>query len=392
MMDGTLKGVLTLVRSAILCRGLPLPEEFDLELAYPVIRGHQIFTLAYDGAVRCGIDKSHPRMQQLFRKYCQAMAVSERQMQAIETLCGKLDEDGIDYMPLKGCNLKKLYPKPELRLMGDADILIRTEQYDRIMPIVRFLGYEEQVESDHEFVWQSDALFLELHKRLIPSYNQDYYRYFGDGWRLAVPVSGSRYGMIAEDEFIYLFTHFAKHYRDGGIGIRHAADLWVYLRTHPALDEGYVIRQLDQLQLTVFYKNIRKLLDVWFEDGMEDEKTAFLSEFLYESGNWGKMYNHVLSAGVKNIAVTGKNGGERSRRIISGFFPSLSIMQEKYPILYKLPFLLPVFWIIRWITAVLFRRDNLRRQKQILQISSKENIESYQQALNYVGLDFHFEE
>ena len=39
------------------------------------------------------------------------------------------EENGIDYLPLKGYNLKKLYPKPELRTMGDADVLIRLADF-----------------------------------------------------------------------------------------------------------------------------------------------------------------------------------------------------------------------------------------------------------------------
>lgn len=37
------------------------------------------------------------------------------------------DAGGIDYMPLKGSILKDLYPRHEMRMMGDADILIRME-------------------------------------------------------------------------------------------------------------------------------------------------------------------------------------------------------------------------------------------------------------------------
>jgi len=47
------------------------------------------------------------------------------------------------------------------------------------------LGYEELYESDHELVWNHDLMRIELHKRLIPSYNKDYYQYYGDGWQLA---------------------------------------------------------------------------------------------------------------------------------------------------------------------------------------------------------------
>ena len=144
-MDATQKGVLTLVRSAITGEKYSLPEDFDLEQAYPMFRKHGILALAYDGAVRCGVDKGHPVMQKLFQDYLQCLVRSERQMQAIEKLCAAFEEHGVDYMPLKGCNLKKLYPKPELRQMGDADILIRMEQYDDVRRIASEQGFWEKV-------------------------------------------------------------------------------------------------------------------------------------------------------------------------------------------------------------------------------------------------------
>ena len=70
---------------------------------------------------------------------------------------------------LKGCNLKRLYPQPELRLMADADILIRMEQYDQIKSVMQSLGFACERESDHEFIWRTKGLYLELHKRLLPS-------------------------------------------------------------------------------------------------------------------------------------------------------------------------------------------------------------------------------
>ena len=36
-----------------------------------------------------------------------------------------------------------------MRTMGDADILIKTEQYEKIIAIMRNAGFKEAVESDH---------------------------------------------------------------------------------------------------------------------------------------------------------------------------------------------------------------------------------------------------
>ena len=64
------------------------------------------------------------------------MMKSEKQLEAVNKIYAAFDKNGIDYLPLKGCNMKYLYPKPELRSMGDADILIREEQYKSIKDIV----------------------------------------------------------------------------------------------------------------------------------------------------------------------------------------------------------------------------------------------------------------
>lgn len=390
-MDSLQQGIITLIRSGLTGETLSLPAEFDLERAYPQLVRHQIHALCYLGALRCGVDKGIPIMKKLFQSYCACLQHSEGQTRTVERICAAFDEAGVDYMPLKGCNLKALYPKPELRIMGDADLLIRTEQYDKIRPLLLELGMEELVENDHELVWQSKTLHLELHKRLIPSYNKDYYRYFGDGWRLAKLREGTRYGMTREDEYIYLFTHFAKHYRDGGIGCRHATDLWVYRRAWQ-LDEEYVAAELTKLRLLEFERNVQRLLAAWFQGAEMDEKSAFIADFIFQSGSWGGHEAHMVSREAKQVQAAGSALGGKLRRAREMLFPSMLVMGQKYPVLKKAPFLLPVFWPVRWVTGLLFRRDNVRKQRDDLMATTPEKIETYQQALHSVGLDFHFKE
>lgn len=391
-MNRTQQGILTLLRCAVTGEALALPDGFDWEAAQPYIRQHQIGALIFEGAVNCGVDKTLPQMQRLFQLYCKNLMVSEGQMRAVDRLYEAFEQAGVDYMPVKGCNMKRRYPKPELRTMGDADILIKLEQYGRIRPIMKDLGYEEVLESDHELIWRTKFLELELHKRLIPSYNKDYFRYFGDGWQLAKVHNGTRWAMTPEDEYIYLFTHFAKHYRDGGIGLRHVLDLWVYERSVPALDEDYVEQELNKLQLLEFRQNISRLIKNWFCGEEMDEKTAFISEFVFDSGSWGSKANKEAASGARDTRDAGsvcKGKILRTRKIL---FPPVLGMKQKYPVLRKVPALLPVFWVVRWVEILLFRRERIDYQMDKLQRRSADQIETYQQALNYVGLDFHFKE
>ena len=389
-METTLKGIIILLKSAIIQKPLPLPEGFDIAQTVAVIRSHNLSSLACDGALCCGIPLQHPVMQPLFRTYCKAIQISQRQLQALNRLYAAFEENAIDYMPLKGSRMKYLYPKPELRLMGDADILIRTAQYEQIKPILISLGFEEKMETDHELVWQSDGLYLELHKRLIPSYNQDFYEYFGDGWNLASIKQGCCWSMTPEDEWIYLFTHFAKHFRDGGIGCRHVVDLWVYRRANRDLNEDYVAGELKKLQLLEFYENILRLLAVWFEDQMPDEKMEFMTEFIFSSGSWGQMESRVKSVMVRDTKHSPLGFSGKLTFFVENTFPPVELLWDKYKFLKKCPWLLPVVWVIRPFYKLLFERRSLMQKKSQMDAVTHNSLQKQQQMLNYVGLDYHF--
>lgn len=383
------RGLILLMKSAVTQKAYSLPEAFDLEAAYPLVLEHHIAALVYDGACRCGVDRKMPVMQKLFTAYCRAMIKSEKQMAAVERLMAAFDEQGIDYLPLKGCKMKRLYPVPELRTMGDADILIRKEQILRIQGILEEQGYTYDHESDHEFVWKCSALYLELHKRLIPSYNRDFYSYFGEGWQLAIPENGCRYTMTAEDEMVFLFTHFTKHFRDGGIGCRYMLDLWVYRNAHPDLNEEYLQDVMDRLQIREFYENILHLLELWFGDGAEDEKLLYITDFIFASGSWGRTDQQLLSQAVKHSKyMAGRSG--RLHYIWETLFPSAMALRRKYTILQKAPWMLPVVWLIRPFYKVIFEWPTLKKQQRNLKVLDQKAIDQRQQMLRYVGLDYNF--
>ncbi len=385
------KTVITLVKSAILGEKLSLSEECDLEQILKIANKHQISTIIYYGAVNCGVDSKNAEMAALFTKTCENLAVSNQQDYHIKSLFKKFDIEKIEYMPLKGSLLRKLYPKGEMRIMGDADILIKTEQYDRIRPIMEALGYTEKLESDHELVWYKKGMLIELHKRLIPSYNKDYYAYFGDGWQLSQKTDTSRYEMTNDDNMIYLFTHFAKHYRDAGIGIRHIVDLWVYRNKYKDLNEEYIKEELKKLKLYDFYLNIIKTINAWFCGGECDEIIDFITEVIFSSGVYGRKENHDLSATLK----VSKGSSKKVARFIKlwkEIFLPLNLMKKQYPILEKAAILLPFMWIARIFRTIFFRGEKIKNKSEVLKNTSAEKIENYENSLQFVGLDFNFKE
>lgn len=386
-MNATQIGIISLIKSAITGEKVVVLKDFDWQNAIKTIKKHQIAPLIYYGIINSGINISEDLLSVLENTTCQCIALNHNQFFELENIYKVFNEIGIEYMPLKGAVLKKLYPKPEMRVMGDGDILIKAEQYEIICEAMQTLGYTELIESDHEFIWNKTNIHIELHKRLIPSYNKDYYSYYGDGWRFAKPDAGSCYKMSDEDTFVYIFTHYAKHYRDGGIGIRHITDLYVYLISNPKLDKKYIETELNKLGLLEFYKNTITTIGVWFDNKSENDISDFITDRIFESGSYGTYVSHILSGAVKDLNAFGNVKFKKTFRLI--FLPYKDMI-KKYPVLKKNPLLLPFFWIGRIFNILFTKREKIAEHRKELKYMTEENIAKYKKELEYVGLDFDF--
>ncbi len=388
MLNSFEKNLIELIKSSLEGKAPCVDSGLDLGSVYEFSQKMQITPLIYYAVEKIPNAFESVWGKKFLKSSINYSYICQNQIVAENIITNRFREENIDYLILKGARLRYYYPSIEMRLMSDADILIKPKQYKKIKKIMRSLGYLELTESDHEYIWRNNNTNVELHKRLIPSYNKDYYAYFGDGWRLAKKESEdtSAYVMTNEDNLIYLFVHYAKHYRDAGVGIKHVIDLYVYLNKHKDLDFNYIENELKKLQLADFWHNTKRLIDVWFDDKECDEISAFMTHKIFSGSVYGTNEAHILSEGVKTSKTT---SNVKSKSIIRSVFPSYKYMKQKHKYLKILPFMLPIAWLCRWI-AVLFSPKRIKRKKQTLDKLSKENIQRHQAELNFVGLDFNF--
>lgn len=384
------QGLVMLLRSAITGEKLQLPDGFTLEEADQLIRSQSLLTLAYRGAYQCGISPKTELMQRYKQLYFQQMMRSEQQMRALERIFAAFEANGIDYLPLKGSKLKNLYPQPELRIMGDADILIRLEQYEKIKPVMVELGFEEVHESSYDLCWNTNALYVELHKRLFGPNQEDLCRYFGIGWERAAWTEGCRWAMRPEDEYAYIFSHMAKHFRFCGIGARQIVDLYVYRKAYPEMDEVLVEGIMDKLGLLAFYRNIRRTLAVWFLGEDSDPVTDCITEFVFSSGTFGTTENKLYAEELLKANRSGKIQNAKVKSFWQTLFLPLPDMQLSYNVLYKYPILLPVFWIIRWFDVLIHRRKNIGKKLRIIRDMNDEKVQAHQSMMAFMGLTYDY--
>jgi len=389
-MNHTLLFILSLVKSAIDGSGAVKPANVAYEDVYRIAKEYKLLPLIYAGVANSGLYFPEEIQQKIDKDLLQNFMYDGVQQAVLSEIQELLEHGGFSYMPVKGILLKKLYPSPELRPMGDGDILIRFAEYEKIAAHIQAQGYVFRCESAHEYIYNKKGVCIELHKHLIPPYNKDYHEYYGDGWQLAQQDGGMRYKMSDNDHYIYLFTHFSKHYRDGGVGPIHLVDLWV-LACKAELDFTYISAELKKLQLDEFHKNVLSTLDVWFRNGKCSEITDFITNRVFQNGNFGTLQTRSVASATKTAKATSSQGiaVKKGMRVL---FPSAEEMQYRYPVLKKHKWLLPVCWVRRFFATLFFKRDRFKTRLAETKYATSKNVQDYRDELNYVGLDFNFKE
>ena len=387
------QGIISLVRAAICGKTSEIPDDFSLKNIDVFAKKHQISSILLCGLHTAGFDLSHPAVSKLYTRSVSEIVVSEKQLSDIADVRSLFLDNDISFISLKGAILKSLYPKPEMRTMGDIDLLIKIDEYKKIRSILNENGYVELDESDHEIAWKTPrGCYLELHKALMPSYHNEYYSYFSDGWNFSQKSDISSECIFSDETyFLYIFTHFAKHYRSGGIGIKHLTDLWLYKKHHREIDFKFIENELEKLNLLEFYKNICRVEDVWFNGSKNDDITDVITSTIMNSGAYG---THEARVNAENLRISKSENKEVSKFKIfmRKAFPPRSVLEVKYKFLVKCGMLLPIAWVIRWFDALFCKRYNIKRHAEDIKSISREKVSNLEKELAFVGLKYETKE
>ena len=374
----------SIIKAALTDEPVAIASDIDYEKLFMLSKKCKVVPL-----VCHGLYKALGNFEELevFKKYTFFMIGHDQNLvSCLKKIENIFADNGIDYMLLKGSSIKHLYPSSECRLMGDADILIKEAQYNTIKELMPQLGLVDKGESDHEHIWVGQGgVVIELHKRLIPSYNDDYYAYYRNPWKKAAFNSNHRFSMTKEDEYIYLFTHLTKHYRDGSAMLRPLIDMWLFKNKHTLLNMEYIRKELEKLELTEFHNNIWDTLNVWFNEKEETELTEFITEQIFEVDRKARLD----AANAARISARSESvASAKAKTIKNLIFLPMAIMKTKFPILEKLPFLLPIMWVVRWIDAIFHKKKSITHETNRLNKMDNETVDAYNNDLNKVGLKY----
>lgn len=342
---------------------------------------HAVSGLLYP-SIKQHLPMGDPILAGLKRNSFSAATRESIQAKELGQIFAACKERKIPILPLKGCVIKALYPYPELRFMSDADLLIREEDRQVMRQLMENLGHRfHKVDAGDTDIYISPLhMNYEIHLTLKEEGFSDSTRTFTEALlEKGLPTEDNPYllDLPGEEHYIYILCHFIKHFIYGGVGVRQLTDLFISYHGWE-LKGDKLDKLLKELGLTQFQQRMESLWGYWFGNLEADEITEELSTYILHSGVFGneeqRSTDRILS-----------QGQDRSY-VFARLFPPYKTMKSYFPILKKLPFLLPFAWIWRAIRAVLFRRKKLSIELKAMSNTKEDALEHRKRFYSACGL------
>lgn len=330
-----------------------------LEQVYALAQKHDLAHLAAQALEKLDVPDC-PILKQFRRAKKNAVFRYIRQDDAYSQICNALEEAQIPFLPLKGAVMRAYYPEAWMRTSCDIDILVQEDRLDTAAALLEEkLRYERKAKGNHDLTMTSEnGIHLELHYLAIDKGQyMAVQNLFGNIWEVAEPKAPFRFQYVMPDEWFYLYhvAHMAKHFENGGCGIRPFLDLWILNYGIPFSRKKRDLL-LEKGELLPFGQAAEKLAQVWFSNGEANPVTEKMAEYIIRGGIYGNQKNLI---GIQQT----KTGG-RLRYAIRKIFLPYEVIRNHYPILKKYRILTPAFEVVRWL-KLMFRGGFRRSLKEL---------------------------
>ena len=304
-----------------------------------------------------------------------ATIASESMLKSQRDILELLKANHIPCTVLKGTSVAYLYPHPELRTIGDIDILVDEENLDEACKALQADGFAPSYTAEKHLCLQKGAVWVEMHRMVsvFPESEKGLFtkQYMTEALRhiQTAEIDGVCFPMLSGVyQIISLLAHMEQHLATSGIGLRQVCDWAVTAHALRNCFDGETLALLERCGLLRFARIMTRLCErylglppcPWTADASDALVDAMLSDVL-EGGNFHAQYAKRPLADVLTDAydVSGKGRNSLFRNYIR-YLKKYLRQNEPWA---KSRLWLPVFGVflpVRWGVRVL-----LGKRKQI---------------------------
>ena len=368
-MTTTQRAVCALIRAALFDGPKELPEQTDLKAVCQEMAEQCV--LALPGDILKAIDMPE-ELRQMWANTIKRQAFScyhlISEQSALVTL---MDGAGIPFVVLKGTAAAMLYPRPEYRAMGDIDLIVPAEDFERTQKLLLENGFSpasEITEQTRDCPYQRNGILFELHRHFAADLEDKQSRLLEesiqDGLARAQrqTILGSSFPMLPPlENGLVLLEHISQHL-EAGLGLRQIIDWLMYVRRMlhdaqwPEFEAAAERVGLRHLALVV-----TRLGQLCF--GLPEAEITWCQGA--DEGLCQELLMHLFDSGDFGHKDTGRSATVNAMsRSSDGFFRNLQRSGcRNWKLLARCPYLKPFAWLYqlcRYIRLGLSRRRPIR--------------------------------
>lgn len=300
----------------------------------------------------------------------------------LEQICKTLEKAQITFLPLKGSVIRQYYPEPWMRTSCDIDVLVHETDLESTATIFeQCLSYKNEGKNSHDIsMFSQSGIHVELHYETVEEGQANQANcVLSDVWTYTIASKESCIRVLTDEMFyFYHIAHMAKHFENGGCGIRPFLDLWI-LENRIEHDQASRDALLTQGSLLTFANVCRNLSAAWFDCAEIDEMTKQMQAYILYGGVYGNLDNRV--------AIQQNKSGGKIRYALSRIFLPYETLKFLYPILQKHRWLTPIMEILRWFKLLLKGRvKSSLHELNVNRSMSQEQITNTTELLEKLGL------
>ncbi len=306
---------------------------------YSLADRHDLAHIVFYSLHKCGLKSDDAMYSKFNQKVIMSVYRNEQMKYAYNQICDIFNKESIPYIPLKGLVIRPYYPKDSMRTSCDIDILVKEENLESAIDSLVQNGFNCGERHYHDVSLFSPAnIHLELHFNIQENIDK-LDAVLKDAWRHTKLTDGSRYEFTDEFFVFHMFAHMSYHFLGGGCGIKSLMDIWVMEHRMGVTYES-ARELLEKAGIYRFAAEISKLAEICFSGEPKDEFSDTILSYIFSGGIYGTSQNKIAVKKSKNKSTIIYS--------LQRLFMPYKSMVITYPILKKLPILLPFCWVARF--------------------------------------------
>lgn len=349
---------------------------------YKLAKHHDVAHIVAYAVKKLGIKCDEETAKKLDKQYLISIYRYQHQRYDLSVILNAFEAGKIMHIPLKGSVLRSFYPQEWMRTGCDIDILVKEDDLDVAKDTLVNIGYKAGFKMTHDISLESPGgTHVELHFDLIEKDKHGADPVLEGFFEDAKAKDGKEFHLESSPEmFIYYHIgHMAKHFVNGGCGIRSFLDLYV-IKNRINYDKDRLFSMLERGGYLKFARTAFALSDVWFKDGRHDDVTERMANYIALGGIYGNVENMV--------AVKTTKKGSRIGYILHRIFIPYEELRYSYPSLTGKKWLTPFYWVARFFRILFSKRLGYSFKEIKEGVSANKNkTDAMEKFLSDIGLD-----